>query len=472
MNEWRKYRDIPEAMPLFGIVRRESTMTVDGYRISPCRNGVVGIGSGISCKKKFLYILNMDETHIPPGAICGIRARIPVQSFASVLIILTLWCRAESYPQAMLRNAFPHLVFSAPVGLYAPPDSSDRIFVVTQGGVIYVFPNDPSVTKAKVFLDISDNVVSGGELGLLGLAFHPDYARNGYFFVHYTVSNSVEGYPYAVVVSRFRVSASDPDSAGRSSEVRFLRINEPFANHNGGAIAFGPLDGYLYMGVGDGGSGGDPYGNGQNCTVWLGKILRIDINAPSGGLKYSIPPDNPFANNPDASIKKEIYAYGLRNPWRFSFDHALNTLWVGDVGQDKWEEIDTVVNGGNYGWNITEATHCYSPSTGCNTSGIQMPLLEYSHANNQCSITGGFVYRGSSISALAGYYVYADYCVGRIWAFDTRISPSATNHVLLNSGRSISSFGVDRNQELYVCSYNDGRILKFATLDKPAHDLH
>ena len=380
------------------------------------------------------------------------------------VLLIVFAAPAPVVAQAVLQNAFPNLTFSTPVALCAPPDQSDRLFILNQQGIIYVVPNLPLATSSKMFLNISDVVSSGGELGLLGIAFHPNYQNNGYFYIYYTIGNSDPGYPYASVLSRFKVSSTNPDSADRSSEVVLMRVNQPFSNHKAGQLAFGPVDGYLYISFGDGGSGGDPFGNGQNLTAWLGKILRINVDSAAVGLHYSFPPDNPFVNDPTPGIKKEIYAYGLRNPWRYSFDHTTHTLWVGDVGQDKYEEIDTIVSGGDYGWNIMEGLHCYNPSSGCNQTGLRLPLLEYGHVNGQCAIIGGYVYRGNSIPALNGRYIYGDYCTGSIWDFDTRFSPSSTNALLISSGKQMSAYGVDKHQELYLCSYNDGIIYKFTAI--------
>jgi|GEM_PF-429266 len=390
--------------------------------------------------------------------------------YCLVLCSLVIFIQNHLFSQVSLQNAFPNLTFSNPVALCTPHDTSDRIFVVSQDGIIYVFPNRSSVPSSKVFLDISDSVVSGGELGLLGLAFHPNYQNNGYFYIYYTVNNSVSGFPYASVVARYSVSPSNPDSARRNTGVVLMRINQPFSNHKGGQLAFGP-DGYLYIGLGDGGSGGDPFGNGQNKTVWLGKILRINVDSAAAGLQYAIPSDNPFVHDTTTGVKKEIFAYGLRNPWRYSFDHVAGTLWVSDVGQDLWEEVDTIVNGGNYGWNTMEGYHCYNPSSGCDSTGLKMPLLNYDHNDGRCAVIGGYVYRGQAIPALRGYYIYGDYCAGTVWQLNAQVPSSATNTVLLNSGKEISAFGVDKNQELYMISYGDGEILKFAALSPSAPTL-
>ncbi|HUN65428.1 MAG TPA: PQQ-dependent sugar dehydrogenase [Bacteroidota bacterium] len=353
--------------------------------------------------------------------------------------------------QVFLKDRFPHLTFNGPVGVCHPNDSTDRLCVVEQGGTIRIFPDDSTVTSAKVFLDISDSIVSGGEMGLLGLAFHPRYSSNGFIYVDYDRDN-----PLRTVISRFRVSATNPDSIDRSSELILLEQLQPFTNHKGGQLAFGP-DGNLYIAFGDGGSGGDPFGNGQNTSTFLGKILRINVDSAANGLPYSIPPGNPFAG--DTAKKQEIFAYGLRNPWRFSFDGG--TLWCADVGQDLWEEIDTINPGKDYGWNIMEGFHCYNPSSGCDTTGLTMPIFEYHHDAGRCAIIGGFVYRGSAIPALNGQFVYGDYCTGEIWMLSPVPSAPPVSTFLIYGGINISAFGVDRHNELYVCDNSGGKIYKF-----------
>lgn len=350
--------------------------------------------------------------------------------------------------------AFPKLSFVRPVDLQHPGDNTDRIFVVEQAGAISVFPNKEDVSEKKTFLDIREKVDdSGNEEGLLGLAFHPDYKTNGYFYVNYTASN-----PDRTVISRFKVSASDPDKADASSEEVLLTYEQPFSNHNGGQVSFGP-DGYLYIAAGDGGSGGDPHGNGQNRSALLGKILRIDVNNPEDGKKYGIPPDNPFAKNGNG-YREEIFAYGMRNPWRFSFDSETGRLWAGDVGQNSYEEIDIIEKGGNYGWNTMEAKHCFEPKNGCDQSGIKLPIHEYGREEG-ISVTGGFVYRGPTVKSLKGKYVYADYATKRIWAIEHSDLSKPVNTLLVEADFNISSFGVDKNNELYLCGF-DGKIHRLA----------
>lgn len=353
-------------------------------------------------------------------------------------------------------SAFPELSFSSPLHIQHAGDQSDRLFVVEQGGVIHVFQNDPETADTDIFLDISGRVNdTGNEQGLLGLAFHPDYENNGYFYVNYTASN-----PNRTVISRFEVSQSDPDAANTNSEVEILTFDQPYQNHNGGHLSFGP-DGYLYIAAGDGGSAGDPQENGQNRTTLLGNILRIDVDSEQNGNQYGIPADNPFINNQE-DYREEIFAWGLRNPWRFSFDSGNGNLWVADVGQSAREEINIVEKGLNYGWNIMEGSECYSPSSGCNMDGLELPVFEYPHSGGNGSVTGGFVYRGSYLPDLEGHYVYADYLSGRIWALDYSDSADPVNTELIQTDFNISSFGTDAENELYICGF-DGKIYRLGS---------
>ncbi|TVM03394.1 MAG: glucose sorbosone dehydrogenase [Candidatus Brocadia sp. WS118] len=363
---------------------------------------------------------------------------------------------AQQIQQYKLQEAFPHLSFDSPVDLQHAGDGTNRLFVVSQRGMVSVFENNPLAKSAQTFLDIRDRVIAAGELGLLGLAFHPDYEQNGYFYVNYTAAN-----PLRSIIARYSVSEADPNAADNKSELILFHIRQPFPNHNGGQLAFGP-DGYLYIALGDGGSAGDPQNNGQNRSSFLGKILRIDVNATSGETFYGIPPDNPFAGN-TKGFKEEIYAYGLRNPWRFSFDFATGWLWAGDVGQNSWEEIDIITKGENYGWRVMEGNHCYNPSP-CNTTGLALPVWEYGHDNpGGCSITGGHVYRGKKLPELAGRYLYGDYCSGRIWALRYDGGNSVTNTLLLKEDVNISSFGIDEDHEIFICDLN-GKIYELSTV--------
>jgi len=353
---------------------------------------------------------------------------------------------AGAQPAVRFERAFPLLTFTSPVGLTSANDGTNRIFVVEQGGVIKVFENADTVTSARIFLDFTDSVTSGGERGLLGLAFHPQYETNGYFYVNYTRQTDT----LRTFISRFSVSANDPDSADPASQTVLLRVNQPYTNHNGGALEFGP-DGFLYIGLGDGGSGGDPQNNAQNLSVLLGKILRIDVDTTNGGLPYGIPPGNPFVGNMNG-WREEIYAYGLRNPWRFSFDPVTAFLWCGDVGQNTLEEIDLIERGKNYGWRIMEGTQCYNPSSGCDTTGLTLPIWDYERSLGG-SVTGGYVYRGGAFPDLAGFYIYGDFVSGRIWALHYT-SPDSLTNVPIDTmdAYSLSSFGIDEGGELFSCS--------------------
>lgn len=354
----------------------------------------------------------------------------------------------------VLKEAFPGLSFTRPVDFQHAGDDSDRVFVVEQRGVITVFQNDSTIGSKSVFLDIEDQVKDeGNEEGLLGLAFHPDYKSNGYFYVNYTASN-----PDRTVISRFQVSATDENKTDKASELVLLEFDQPYSNHNGGQLAFGP-DGYLYIAVGDGGSGGDPQGNGQNLKALLGTILRIDVDNSEDENSYGIPNDNPFVDNTEG-YREEIYAYGLRNPWRFSFDAENGELWTGDVGQNLYEEIDIIEKGGNYGWNIMEASHCFKPENDCDEEGLILPVWEYDRSQGDISITGGHVYRGPTMAELNGLYVYADYVTGRIWTLDATDRTSPVNKELIRGEFQISSFGVDQDEELFICGF-DGKIYRF-----------
>jgi len=367
-------------------------------------------------------------------------------------VILTIGFRTNINAQFALYDAFPNINFLAPVGLQNSDDGTNRIFVVERAGIIKVFPNSQTVQSVKTFLDITDRVSAGNEMGLLGLAFHPDYENNGYFFVNYTVSGP------ETRISRFAVSSSNPDSADKSSELILLSFGQPAANHNGGWIGFGPNDGYLYIGVGDGGSGGDPQNNAQNVNTVLGSILRIDVDNQDPGIKYAIPQDNPFVDS-SGSEAKEIYAWGFRNPWRSSFDPVTDLLWTGDVGQSLWEEIDIVEKGKNYGWRCYEGNHNYN-LTGCNYPEYIFPVWEYSHGPG-CSITGGYVYRGSNVPELSGKYIYADYCSGVVWSLQYDGINPTVNQTLLTAQGSVTSFGVDENNELYIVTFSPDRIYTF-----------
>ena len=339
---------------------------------------------------------------------------------------------------------------TAPLDLQEPDDNSGRLFVVEQAGRIRIVQNGALLPAA--FLDISSKVHMEGESGLLGLAFHRNYAQDPRFFVNY-VRQLANG-QLQTVIAEFRASAATPNQADAGSERQLLVVDQPFSNHKAGQLAFG-ADGDLYFGLGDGGSGGDPFGNGQNRQTPLGKMLRIDVDsAPSPGLAYAIPPDNPFAGG---GGRPEIWAYGLRNPWRFSFDPPSGRMFMGDVGQDRYEEVDLGQKGANYGWNIMEGMHCFNPSTGCAQAGLTLPIAEYDHSIGD-AIIGGYVYRGT-IAALQGKYVFAD-LTGKVFTLTEDPPGTWTRATLLSPGTQISALGRDQAGELYVLEIATGNLLK------------
>jgi len=342
---------------------------------------------------------------------------------------------------------------ASPVAMMQAPGDSSRWFVIEQSGIVNVFPNDPNATANQVdpFINISGRVTSGGETGLLGMAFHPNFGTGGNFEVFFSYTRgSLES-----VISRFR-SFDGGLTLDDTMEDIILTIPQPFPNHNGGYIAF-DANGYLVAGFGDGGSGGDPQGHGQNTTDLLGTFIRIDVD---GGTPYAIPADNPFianAANPcpqgfGGADCPEIFAWGLRNPWRWSFDRQTGELWAGDVGQGAWEEIDLVEIGNNYGWNIREGANCYPPGSACSAAGLVDPITEYGRTEGT-SVTGGYVYRGAAIPELQGSYVYGDFGSGRVWAVPSN-SPQGTAGVeLFDTAFNISSFVEDNNGEIYLIHY-------------------
>lgn len=357
---------------------------------------------------------------------------------------------------------------SDPLFVTAPPGDENRLFVVEQGGLIKIIDLNNNTVLATPFLNISTRIATGSELGLLGLAFHPNYINNGFFFIYYTVNN-----PLRSRVARFRVSGTPAVSnvADGASERMFLEFTQPQSNHNGGMLAFGPNDGYLYIASGDGGGSGDPGNNAQTLTNLLGKVLRIDVNeggegAGTGNQFYDIPP-----TNPDLGGRPEIWAYGLRNPWRFSFDQRNGDMYIGDVGQGDWEEIDrqpaASPGGGNYGWRLKEGNHCFNPPSACDPGGLTDPIYEYDHGVGR-SVTGGYVYRGRAIPYLYGHYLFADF-FGDAWSFGytTQGLTLFTDQTPALGGFLISSFGEDARGELYIVDYG-GRVLKIIDPDLQA----
>lgn len=379
------------------------------------------------------------------------RRRLMAPSMAALTVMVAAGSLLATAPAAVaLQTERVASGLNRPVFVTAPP-GDDRLFIVEQRGVIRIL-HQGGVLPAP-FLDIDALIPDPSnfdERGLLGLAFDPAFAENGRFYVNY-ISNGID-----TVIARYLVSQGDPNVADPLSAEILLTIDQPFNNHNGGTIAFSPVDGYLYIGMGDGGSGGDPQQRAQNPQELLGKYLRIDVSGASG---YTVPADNPFVGNP--AYRPEIWAAGVRNPYRWSFDRLTGDMWIADVGQDNWEEIDFEPAGGgggfNYGWDIMEGLHCFEPPSGCDQTGLVLPIHEYSHGAG-CSITGGYAYRGAAIPALAGTYFFADYCTNKIWSlrydgstvteFTDRTAELAPGGGLAIG--SISGFGEDGAGELYI----------------------
>lgn len=367
----------------------------------------------------------------------------------------------NSFSQYEIREAFPNLLFSYPTEMIHPPDNTNRLFVLEKRGKIIVFENISTVTTTKIFLDITDRVTTDFYAGLFGIAFHPDYLSNRYFYVYYM---SGAGTTLTLNLSRFSVSLTNPDSALKSSELVLLTAQAPSSNHNGSVLRFG-ADGYLYFGFGDSspGSGGDPNNKAQNKAELFGKLHRINIDSASGGRNYSIPVTNPFYQN-TSGYREEIYAYGFRNMWKFSFDETTGKLWLADVGQSRWEEINIIETGKNYGWRRKEGFVCYNPMSNCDTAGFVPtdPLYVYGHSNGNVSITGGYVYRGDQIPGLYGKYIYADYTSGRIWALTWDGINPPSNQELFDTPYSVVSFAEDRFKNLFFLHFNStaGKIYK------------
>ena len=400
-------------------------------------------GHGDQGKREGIY-------HVPV-----LRSRVPLISLfpftrplkAITMLAAGLAACSEPTPPALPASivVMPYVAgLNAPVFLTSPPGDSRR-FIVEQGGTIRVVAN--GVLLETPYLDVSTKISSGGERGLLGLAFHPEFAANGLFYVNYTDLNG------DTRIERYH-SEPGADVADANSASLVLAFDQPFSNHNGGMLLFGP-DGMLWIGTGDGGSGGDPQGHGQRLNTLLGKMLRIDVNTPP----YAIPPDNPFANSTTA--RPEIWGIGLRNPWRYTIDRETGLLYVADVGQNAWEEVHVVQRttpNVNYGWNVMEGQNCFAAST-CNQTGLDLPVIEYSH-DEGCSITGGFVYRGDLIPGLRGHYLYSDFCSGFLRSFrlDNGVAVDRREWNVGDLG-NVLSFGEDADRELYVLS-NDGTIYR------------
>ncbi|HXT13895.1 MAG TPA: PQQ-dependent sugar dehydrogenase [Candidatus Angelobacter sp.] len=412
--------------------------------------------------------------------------------FAAVVLFAGNLAAADALPKMDLKPAYPNLKFDRPVALIEAPDGTHRQFLVEQAGRIWILPADRSGSDPKLFLDISDRrPYVENEEGLLSLAFHPGFKTNGKFYIFYSHPSA----PKHTILAEWQVSKTDPDKADPSTERILLNVAKRWWNHNGGTLLFG-RDGYLYLGIGDGGAGYDPKDGGQNLEVLYGKIIRIDVNSRTAGLPYGIPKDNPFVDvSKQADLKadpldynahvvrQEIWAYGVRNPWRMSFDRETGELWAGDVGQDLWEEVDIIKKGGNYGWSAREAFHPLhqhrGPDHQIRGSAPIDPIIEYPHSERLLpeskypnhgigvSITGGYVYRGKKFPDLRGVYVYADFQMGTIWGLRYENGKLTADGVLVpgNPARNIPSFSEDSSGELYVLSF-DGTIYEFTEAGK------
>ena len=380
-------------------------------------------------------------------------------AIAATLLVSSTTVLAEA-PKVEIVQAFPELRIARPIVVTHANDGSNRLFVASQIGKIYCFENKADVSEPNLYLDIEESVRyidKENEEGLLGFAIHPNYKKNGQFFLFYTTTDE----PHVSVISRFNVSSTDPSKADPDSEVELMRIPQPFWNHNGGTLAFGH-DGYLYIALGDGGKANDPFKNGQNLATLNGSVLRIDVDKKSKDHNYAIPADNPFVGLKEA--RPEIYAYGFRNVWRLSFDRETGALYAADVGQNIWEEINIVVKGGNYGWNLREAKHKFGDNGSEASDKLIDPIFEYHHDVGK-SITGGHVYRGSAVPSLKGMYMYADYVSGKVWALEhTPSGKILGNHEIKSMNLPIITFGEDEQGEVYLTTQLGGGIIyKFAT---------
>jgi len=355
--------------------------------------------------------------------------------------------------------------FSTPLDIQQPDDTTSRLFVVEQGGHIQIIQSN-GTRAATAFLDVTGRAgfTSGGETGLLGLAFHPNYKNNRRFYVNYTRNSGAQ---LQSVIAEFAASSSNVNFADPTTENILFTVDQPFANHKGGGLAFGK-DGFLYIGLGDGGSGGDPQGNGQNTNTLLGKILRIDVDsARSPGLNYAIPPTNPLVGH---GGRGEIWLYGLRNPFRFSFDTVTGDLWIGDVGQGNFEEVDHITSaqgGANLGWNIMEGTHCFLPATGCSMAGLTLPVFDYDHSQGDDTVIGGHIYHGTKAPGLAGLYVFGDFISGRMWTLTQTGTTFTRSNLFTVAANDIAAIGQDQLGELYVARYSTGAVSRIHQVSQP-----
>ncbi len=393
-------------------------------------------------------------------------ARAPAAETSSKDFVPVDTSRLMGSPEPLLPMqlvpAFSNLKFEKPLAFTFPPDGSNRVVVVSQSGVAYIFPNRPDVKPDEVhaFLDLRQKVsLADFEEGLLGLAFHPKFKTNGEVFAFYSIK-TIE--PRGSVIARFHVSKDNTNRVDPATEEELLKFSKPYGNHDGGSVEFGP-DGMLYIGVGDGGLRDDPHGNGQNLETLLAKILRIDVDHKDAGKNYAIPRDNPFIDR-GKKLRGEIWAYGVRNPWRLSFDPKTGTCWIGDVGQNLYEEIDIIVRGGNYGWNLREGKHPFGPKASEARPDLIEPIWEYPRTDGR-SITGGVVYRGKRLPEIEGAYVYADWVTGLVWAlrWDGK-KVTANQKITPTACPGITSIGYDAAHEIYMTAF-DGKVYRIEKAD-------
>ncbi len=393
------------------------------------------------------------------GSIMNTHLLVKLRVALALIFVLSLSLREDAHAQEFyeIANAFPDLTFSLPIDIES--DGLGWLYVVEQAGKIHRFASNSSATEAAVFLDLSDRVHVDNEAGLLSIVFHPEFESNGYFYIYYIVQE-----PLRSVLSRYSIDKDDPSRADPDSELILLEISQPTDRHNGGGTAF-DADGYLFLSLGDGSMGRDAFNQAQDLTTLLGSIIRIDVDQTEDGLNYGIPADNPFVGN-TSGYREEIYAYGFRNPWRFSIDEETGRIWVGDVGEEDWEEVNVVVKGGNYGWPIVEGPECYRPAINCETEGLIPPVYYYGHDVGR-SITGGYVYRGSRVPELVGKYIFADWGERQVFALtyagDPLENPVSVEQIA-DSKRFISSFGLDETGELLMTFTFLGTVNKFEDL--------
>jgi glucose/arabinose dehydrogenase len=407
------------------------------------------------------------DKRIKTGFLCPMILSRCLGFAAISLLLLQNNVVSAELPKVEMKVAFPALTFTRPLWLCEAPDGSERLFVAQQDGKVLILPKERTGGDTKMFLNITDRKPwVENEEGLLGFAFHPKFKKNRKFYIYYSQQN-----PKRSVISEIQAAKNDPDRADLTTERIIMEIPQPDWNHNGGQITFGP-DNYLYIALGDGGGGNDKYQNGQNLNSVLAKILRIDVDSRTGDLQYGIPKDNPFVGKPGAA--PETWAWGLRNPWRFSFDRKTGELYCADVGQSKWEEIHLITKGANCGWSYREGFHEFGTNTPPSDAKFSDPILEYPHFAAQTtnhtpglSVTGGYVYRGKKLPSLEGVYLYADFLMGTVWGLRYESGKVLTHGVLvempqgINPPRQIASFGEDANGEVYILAY-DGRIYELA----------